>query len=159
MSSFIKQDDKRDTLLVRINEDNAHKELSTSRAYSKCSVRELILTNSWSCYKNTSSCVSWTKSNPFWSQLQYWEDVASADQSPSREGALENLVRSGRTAQGEGQQSLEFRGSEGRWPAWEKSFKWGWKLKMSDCPRNGEAVLPSNLMHPIPTPNFFLLGY
>lgn len=41
------RDDKKDMLLVRVNEDDAHKELSTSLAYTKCSIRALS-NNSWS---------------------------------------------------------------------------------------------------------------
>lgn len=97
------REDKKDMLLVR-NKADSHKEFSISLAcqYTKCSIRALIINDSWGreSLTRTQQKPSKKLSNLFLGQLQYWKGVASAGHSPKRQGALESLVGGCKTAQG-----------------------------------------------------------
>lgn len=74
MFAFVKEDDQKDKLLVRINENKVHKELSTSLAYTKRATTVLIISNSWKVSLTRTPPAAGAEqkvSHPFWGQLQY----------------------------------------------------------------------------------------
>lgn len=74
MFGFVKEDDQKDKLLVRINENKVHKELSTSLAYTKRATTVLIISNSWKVSLTRTPPAAGAEqkvSHPFWGQLQY----------------------------------------------------------------------------------------